>query len=91
MPNFRKEVHFFDNSFDKGPAWYSRFFAPTDYQKERQAISTTWLRDLYFVQHRGLLSDGHVRNLEDLVDGVEHVQHGMIEGHVDDLIFRQHA
>ncbi|MDX1694746.1 MAG: hypothetical protein R3208_13350 [Ketobacteraceae bacterium] len=44
-----------------------RFFAPTIYQKEIQAIRTTVLRDLYWVQHRGLLSDGHVRNLEDLV------------------------
>ena len=44
------------------------FFAPTIYQKEIQAIRTNYLRDLYWVQHRGLLSDGHVRNLEDLVD-----------------------
>ena len=44
-----------------------RFFAPTIYQKEIQAIRTTFLRNLYWVQHRGLLSDGHVRNLEDLV------------------------
>ncbi|MCG8673673.1 MAG: IPT/TIG domain-containing protein [Pseudomonadales bacterium] len=45
-----------------------RFFAPTIYQKETQSIRATFLRDLYWVQHRGLLSDGHVRNLEDLVD-----------------------
>jgi hypothetical protein len=45
-----------------------RFFAPTRYQKEMQAIRATFLRDLYWVQHRGLLTDGHVRNLEDLVD-----------------------
>lgn len=45
-----------------------RFFAPTIYQKEVQAIRTTFLRSLYWVQHRGLLSDGHVRNLEDLVN-----------------------
>jgi hypothetical protein len=45
-----------------------RFFAPTIYQKQTQAIRATFLRDLYFTQHRGLLSDGHVRNLTDLVD-----------------------
>ncbi|HVK77411.1 MAG TPA: hypothetical protein VM734_29090 [Kofleriaceae bacterium] len=45
-----------------------RFFAPTIYQKEMQAIRATFLRDLYWVQHRGLLTDGHVRNLRDLVD-----------------------
>ncbi len=45
-----------------------RFFAPTIYQKHVQSIRVGFLRDLYWVQHRGLLSDGHVRNLEDLVD-----------------------
>lgn len=45
-----------------------RFFAPTIYQKHVQSVRVTFLRDLYWVQHRGLLSDGHVRNLEDLVD-----------------------
>ena len=45
-----------------------RFFAPTIYHKQQQAIRATFLRDLYWVQHRGLLSDGHVRNLEDLVN-----------------------
>jgi len=45
-----------------------RFFAPTIYQKGAQAIRTTFLRDLYWTQHRGLLTDGHVRNLRDLVD-----------------------
>ncbi len=44
-----------------------RFFTPTDYQKKQQSIRTNYLRDMYWVQHRGLLSDGHVRNLEDLV------------------------
>ncbi len=44
------------------------FFAPTVYQREMQAIRATFLRDLYWTQHRGLLSDGHVRNLTDLVD-----------------------
>ncbi|MCP5325488.1 MAG: hypothetical protein H7A09_04060 [Oceanospirillaceae bacterium] len=45
-----------------------RFFTPTIYQKEMQSVRATFLRDLYWVQNRGLLSDGHVRNLEDLVD-----------------------
>jgi mono/diheme cytochrome c family protein len=45
-----------------------RFFAPTVYQKQMQSIRATFLRDLYWTQHRGLLSDGHVRNLHDLVD-----------------------
>jgi hypothetical protein len=45
-----------------------RFFAPTVYQKQAQSIRATFLRDLYWTQHRGLLSDGHVRNLADLVD-----------------------
>jgi hypothetical protein len=44
-----------------------RFFAPTIYQKDQQAIRVAYLRDMYWVQSRGLLSDGHVRNLEDLV------------------------
>jgi hypothetical protein len=44
-----------------------RFFAPTIYQKDQQSIRATFLRDMYWTQHRGLLSDGHVRNLEDLV------------------------
>ncbi len=45
-----------------------RFFAPTIYHKQQQSIRATFLRDLYWVQHRGLLSDGHVRNIEDLVN-----------------------
>src|SRR5690606_15270260 len=45
-----------------------RFFAPTIYQKETQSIRVSFLRDVYWVQSRGLLSDGHVRNLEDLVN-----------------------
>jgi len=45
-----------------------RFFAPTIYQKDQQSIRASYLRDLYWVQSRGLLSDGHVRNLEDLVN-----------------------
>lgn len=45
-----------------------RFFAPTDFQRKQQAIRATYLRNLYWVSSRGLLSDGHVRNLEDLVN-----------------------
>ncbi|MES2919510.1 MAG: hypothetical protein V4729_12955 [Pseudomonadota bacterium] len=45
-----------------------RFFAPTIYQKDQQSIRVAYLRDMYWTQSRGLLSDGHVRNLEDLVN-----------------------
>lgn len=45
-----------------------RFFAPTIYQKEQQSIRFAFLRNMYWTQSRGLLSDGHVRNLEDLVN-----------------------
>jgi len=45
-----------------------RFFAPTIYQKDQQSIRATFLRDVYWTQSRGLLSDGHVRNMEDLVN-----------------------
>jgi hypothetical protein len=44
-----------------------RFFAPTIYQKDQQSIRASFLRNIYWVQSRGLLSDGHVRNVEDLV------------------------
>ncbi|AJD48636.1 hypothetical protein S7S_11120 [Isoalcanivorax pacificus W11-5] len=44
-----------------------RFFAPTIYQKDQQSIRVNFLRDVYWTQSRGLLSDGHVRNVEDLV------------------------
>lgn len=44
------------------------FFAPSLYQQETQSIRVGYLRDMYWTQHRGLLSDGHVRNLEDLVN-----------------------
>jgi hypothetical protein len=44
-----------------------RFFTPTIFQKMVQSTRATYLRDLYWVQHRGLLTDGHVRNLRDLV------------------------
>lgn len=49
-------------------AGVGRFFTPTIYQKQTQSIRVNFLRDLYWVQHRGLLSDSHVRNLEDLVN-----------------------
>lgn len=43
------------------------FFVPSVYQQETQSIRVGFLRDMYWTQHRGLLTDGHVRNLEDLV------------------------
>ena len=45
-----------------------RFFAPTDFQYKQQSIRATYLRNMYWVTSRGLLSDGHVRNMEDLVN-----------------------
>lgn len=45
-----------------------RFFAPSDPQQKHQSIRATFLRNLYWVSSRGLLTDGHVRNLEDLVN-----------------------
>ncbi len=27
MPSLRKEVHFFDSNFEKGPEWYTRYFS----------------------------------------------------------------
>jgi IPT/TIG domain len=45
-----------------------RFFEPTIYQQQQQSIRATFLRDEYWVESRGLLSDGHVRNMEDLVN-----------------------
>jgi len=45
-----------------------RFFAPTIYHKDQQSIRVAYLRSMYWTQSRGLLSDGHVRNLEDLVN-----------------------
>src|SRR5260370_42357900 len=44
-----------------------RFFEPTVYQQQQQSIRATFLRDEYWVESRGLLSDGHVRNLQDLL------------------------
>ncbi|RZL01459.1 MAG: hypothetical protein EOP36_11575 [Rubrivivax sp.] len=44
-----------------------RFFAPSDFHQKQQSIRATFLRNLYWVSSRGLLTDGHVRNLEDLV------------------------
>ena len=45
-----------------------RFFAPTDFQYKQQSIRATYLRNMYWVSSRGLLTDGHVRNMEDLVN-----------------------
>lgn len=35
FPSYRKEVHFFDNNYKKGEAWYRAFF-PTKREKEAQ-------------------------------------------------------
>ena len=45
-----------------------RFFTPSKYHTNQQSIRATFLRNMYWVTSRGLLSDGHVRNLEDLVN-----------------------
>ncbi|HCB39803.1 MAG TPA: hypothetical protein DEP79_08930 [Gammaproteobacteria bacterium] len=43
------------------------FFAPSVYQQKTQSVRVGFLRNMYWVQHRGLLTDGHIRNLEDLL------------------------
>jgi len=44
------------------------YFSPTIFQRQVQSIRTSILRDLYWVEGRGLLHDGHVKSLEDLVN-----------------------
>jgi hypothetical protein len=44
------------------------FFSPTSFHRQTQSIRTSIIRNLYWVAQRGLLHDGHVRTLEDLVD-----------------------
>lgn len=44
------------------------YFSPTLFQMQSQSIRTSILRDLYWVAPRGLLHDGHVKSLRDLVD-----------------------
>jgi mono/diheme cytochrome c family protein len=43
------------------------YFSPTIFHRETQSIRTALLRDLYWLEKRGLLHDGHVKSLEDLV------------------------
>jgi hypothetical protein len=49
-----------------------RFFSPTVWQRETQSIRTAILENLFWVQQRGLLSDGHiVGNAPDNMDGLD--------------------
>jgi hypothetical protein len=49
-----------------------RFFSPTLWQRRTQAIRTAILENLFWVQQRGLLSDGHiVSNTPDNMDGLD--------------------
>jgi hypothetical protein len=49
-----------------------RFFSPTIWQRRTQAIRTAILENLFWVQQRGLLSDGHVvSDAPDNMDGLD--------------------
>ena len=49
-----------------------RFFSPTVWQRSTQSIRTAILENLFWVQQRGLLSDGHiVGNAPDNMDGLD--------------------
>jgi hypothetical protein len=49
-----------------------RFFSPTVWQRRTQSIRTAILENLFWVQQRGLLSDGHiVGNATDNMDGLD--------------------
>ena len=49
-----------------------RFFSPTLWQRRTQAIRTAILENLFWVQQRGLLSDGHVvSSAPDNMDGLD--------------------
>ncbi|GGF47250.1 hypothetical protein GCM10011611_62080 [Aliidongia dinghuensis] len=49
-----------------------RFFSPTIWQRRTQAIRTAILQNLFWVQQRGLLSDGHiVSDAPDNMDGLD--------------------
>jgi len=43
------------------------FFSPTIYHLKHQAIRTSMIRNAFWVEKRGLLHDGHVKSLKDLV------------------------
>lgn len=44
------------------------FFSPTIFQLKHQSVRVAILRNLFWVEPRGLLHDGHVKSLRDLVD-----------------------
>jgi hypothetical protein len=49
-----------------------RFFSPTGWQRQTQAIRTAILENLFWLQQRGLLSDGHVvGDAPDNMDGLD--------------------
>jgi hypothetical protein len=49
-----------------------RFFSPTGWQRRVQAIRTAILENLFWLQRRGLLSDGHiVTDAADNMDGLD--------------------
>jgi hypothetical protein len=49
-----------------------RFFSPTFWQRQTQSIRTSILQNLFWVQQRGLLSDGHiVTDAPDNIDGLD--------------------
>jgi hypothetical protein len=49
-----------------------RFFSPTTWQRSVQSIRTAILENLFWVQRRGLLSDGHiVSNAPENMDGLD--------------------
>jgi hypothetical protein len=53
-----------------------RFFSPTVWQRSTQSIRTAILENLFWVQRRGLLSDGHVMGAApDNMDGLELLVH----------------
>lgn len=43
------------------------YFSPTLFHMQTQSIRTAIIRNLFWVEKRGLLHDGHVKSLEDLV------------------------
>jgi len=53
-----------------------RFFSPTVWQRSTQSIRTAILENLFWVERRGLLSDGHVvGTAPDNMDGLELLVH----------------
>ncbi len=44
------------------------FFSPSIFHRETQSIRTSYIEDLYWMQPRGLLHDGHVKSITDLID-----------------------